>query len=209
LKKACLLLAVTALSACAVAPRTPDAYRYDFGPAVAGETTWRLPLASIEVQSASWLATGAMHYRLSYAEPLRRQSYSESRWAAPPPNCWRVCSGATMLRREEMQRARVVVYSWYSMNWSSVLTVHKAVSCGSSCRRSCCRLTVAICWRDARCDWKGRRPARMLAVAQTLPVRRFWRWPTKSPHGPMISRATGPPSSRVAETETTRKGPSA
>jgi cholesterol transport system auxiliary component len=84
LKKACLLLAVTALSACAVVPRTPDAYRYDFGPAVAGETTWRLPLASIEVQSASWLATGAMHYRLSYAEPLRRQSYSESRWAAPP-----------------------------------------------------------------------------------------------------------------------------
>jgi cholesterol transport system auxiliary component len=25
-----------------------------------------------------------MHYRLAYAEPLRRQSYRESRWAAPP-----------------------------------------------------------------------------------------------------------------------------
>lgn len=84
MNKACWLLAVTVLSACAVAPRTLEAHRYDFGPAVAGATIWRLPLASIEVGAASWLATGAMHYRLSYAEPLRRLSYSESRWAAPP-----------------------------------------------------------------------------------------------------------------------------
>ena len=26
----------------------------------------------------------AMHYRLAYAEPLRRLTYAESRWAAPP-----------------------------------------------------------------------------------------------------------------------------
>lgn len=78
------MLAAVMLSACSVAPRVAEPQRYDFGGVAPGSNGWRLPLTAIEVQSASWLATGAMHYRLVYAEPLRRQIYSESRWAAPP-----------------------------------------------------------------------------------------------------------------------------
>lgn len=78
------MLAVAVLSACAVAPRVGEPQRYDFGMVAAGTSGWRLPLAAIDVQAASWLATAAMHFRLAYAEPLRRQVYGESRWAAPP-----------------------------------------------------------------------------------------------------------------------------
>ncbi len=77
------LLAAALLSGCAGGPRQAAAVRFDLGAADAG-AAWRLPLAAIDVQAASWLATTAMHYRLAYAEPLRRLDYNESRWAAPP-----------------------------------------------------------------------------------------------------------------------------
>ncbi|MBI5898197.1 MAG: membrane integrity-associated transporter subunit PqiC [Rhodocyclales bacterium] len=79
-----LLAAAAVLSACAATPRAVEPQRYDFGVIAAGANSWRLPLAEIEVRAASWLDTEAMHYRLAYAEPLRRQTYVESRWAAPP-----------------------------------------------------------------------------------------------------------------------------
>ncbi len=78
------LLAVAVLSACSMAPGVGEPQRYDFGGVAPGPNGWRLPVAAIDVQGASWLATGAMHYRLAYSDPLRRQFYSESRWAAPP-----------------------------------------------------------------------------------------------------------------------------
>jgi cholesterol transport system auxiliary component len=77
------LLAAALVSACAGGPRPAEPVRFDLGTADAG-AAWRLPLAAIDVQAASWLATTAMHYRLGYAEPLRRLDYTESRWAAPP-----------------------------------------------------------------------------------------------------------------------------
>ncbi len=40
--------------------------------------------SSVEVRAPSWLTTSAMQYRLAYAEPLRRQTYAQSRWAATP-----------------------------------------------------------------------------------------------------------------------------
>ena len=43
-----------------------------------------MPLAGVDVQSASWLAGSDMQYRLAFAEPLQRRSYVESRWVAPP-----------------------------------------------------------------------------------------------------------------------------
>lgn len=63
--------------------------RYDFGTLTGVMTAdaWsgsRIPIAAIEVQAASWLAGPAMHFRLTHAEPLRRQSYAESRWVAAP-----------------------------------------------------------------------------------------------------------------------------
>lgn len=81
------MLAGALMTACGGNVRTVGASepaRYDFGD-VAG--TWRgsrVPLAAVNVHSASWLAGTAMHFRLAYAEPLRRQSYAESRWSAPP-----------------------------------------------------------------------------------------------------------------------------
>ncbi|MDP3513971.1 MAG: ABC-type transport auxiliary lipoprotein family protein [Sulfuritalea sp.] len=83
-----MILAGSLLAACGGNVRTAEPVRYDFGSpgasiAEAG-VVMPLPLAAIEVQTASWLAGTAMHFRLAYAEPLRRQSYGESRWAAPP-----------------------------------------------------------------------------------------------------------------------------
>lgn len=84
MKKAFLILVAAVLGACGAPSRVADPQRFDFGSVAGAGNGWRLPLASIEVQAASWLTTGAMYYRLAYAEPLRRQSYTESRWAAPP-----------------------------------------------------------------------------------------------------------------------------
>ncbi|MDP1611408.1 MAG: ABC-type transport auxiliary lipoprotein family protein [Sulfuritalea sp.] len=83
-----MVLAGTLLTACAGNVRTADPVRYDFGALAvseaAAEPELRLPLATVEVHTASWLAGPAMHFRLAYAEPLRRQTYAESRWAASP-----------------------------------------------------------------------------------------------------------------------------
>lgn len=83
-----MILAGSLLAACGGNVRTAEPVRYDFGSSGASiaeaGAVMPLPLAAIEVQTASWLAGTAMHFRLAYAEPLRRQSYGESRWAAPP-----------------------------------------------------------------------------------------------------------------------------
>ncbi|MBK9350043.1 MAG: membrane integrity-associated transporter subunit PqiC [Sulfuritalea sp.] len=78
------LLAGALLSACGGGPRVSEPTRYDLGVPAGAAATWRLHLGATDVQAASWLASTAMHYRLAYAEPLRRQSYGESRWVAPP-----------------------------------------------------------------------------------------------------------------------------
>ncbi|MCX7168688.1 MAG: ABC-type transport auxiliary lipoprotein family protein [Rhodocyclales bacterium] len=82
------ILAGLLLAACGSNVRTTEAARYDFGnlPAKVTEAgpVSRVPIAAVDVQAASWLSGPAMHFRLAYAEPLRRQSFTESRWAAPP-----------------------------------------------------------------------------------------------------------------------------
>jgi cholesterol transport system auxiliary component len=79
------ILAGLLLAACgANNVRTSELARYDFGELAGGGSASPVPLAAVDVQAASWLAGPAMHFRLAYAEPLRRQSYAESRWAAPP-----------------------------------------------------------------------------------------------------------------------------
>jgi cholesterol transport system auxiliary component len=88
MKRLFAILAGVLLGACGGNVLTGESVRYDFGN-LPGKMTdaWagsRIPIASIEVQPASWLAGPAMHFRLVHAEPLRRQSYAESRWAAPP-----------------------------------------------------------------------------------------------------------------------------
>lgn len=78
------ILAGLLLAACSGNLRTGEVNRYDFGSLTGAWPAGRLPIGAVEVQAASWLAGPTMHFRLAYAEPLRRQSYAESRWAAPP-----------------------------------------------------------------------------------------------------------------------------
>ncbi len=77
---------VLALSACAGLPGpAPTPACYDLGPLPAARLNAPgLALRSLEVQGAPWLNTTGMQYRLLYADPARRLSYLESRWAAPP-----------------------------------------------------------------------------------------------------------------------------
>ncbi len=78
------ILAGGVLAACGGNVATVEPVRYDLGSLTGKWPGSRIPIAAVEVQAASWLSETAMHFRLSYAEPLRRQTYIESRWAAPP-----------------------------------------------------------------------------------------------------------------------------
>ncbi|WP_374488514.1 ABC-type transport auxiliary lipoprotein family protein [Zoogloea sp.] len=77
---------VLGLAACASLPTpAPTPASYDLGPLPAARLEAPgLALRSLEVQGAPWLNATSMQYRLLYADPARRQSYLESRWAAPP-----------------------------------------------------------------------------------------------------------------------------
>lgn len=94
------LLAVLSLAACGGNVRTTEAVRYDFGHVSGGAGVMPVQLAAVNVRTASWLAGTSMHFRLAYAEPLRRQTYAESRWAAPPGELL-----ATLLKRRLMSAA--------------------------------------------------------------------------------------------------------
>lgn len=72
------------LAACGVNPPAGDSVQFDFGSSSAGGSAWPVSPGMVDVQAASWLAGPAMYYRLAYADPLRRQSYAASRWAAAP-----------------------------------------------------------------------------------------------------------------------------
>lgn len=84
MKRLVSILAGVVLAACGGNVRTTELVRYDFGNLVGNGSAARVPIAALDVQAASWLSGPAMHFRLAYVEPLRRQSYAESRWAAPP-----------------------------------------------------------------------------------------------------------------------------
>lgn len=84
MKRLVAMLAGALLMACGGNVRTIELARYDFGALAANGVGAGVPLATLDVQAASWLAGPGMHFRLAYVEPLRRQSYAESRWAAPP-----------------------------------------------------------------------------------------------------------------------------
>lgn len=84
MKRAALILAGLLLVACGGNVRIPEMTQYDLGNLTGVWAGSGLPIAAVEVQAASWLSGPGMHFRLAYAEPLRRQRYAESRWAAPP-----------------------------------------------------------------------------------------------------------------------------
>lgn len=78
------VLAALALAACTTNVRQGTAASYDLGSAAVAWQPAVLPVAAVDVDAPSWLATPAIQYRLLYADELRRQAYAESRWAAPP-----------------------------------------------------------------------------------------------------------------------------
>lgn len=84
IKRVAAILAGMLLAACGGNVRTAETARYDLGNIAGSWSGSRMPISAVEVQASSWLSGPAMYFRLAYAEPLRRQSYAESRWAAPP-----------------------------------------------------------------------------------------------------------------------------
>ena len=77
-------LAGALLAACGGNVRTVEMVQYDLGNLSGSWSGSRIPITAVEVQASSWLSGPAMHFRMAYVEPLRRQTYAESRWAAPP-----------------------------------------------------------------------------------------------------------------------------
>lgn len=84
MKRLLMILAGALLAACGGNVAIVEPVRYDLGDTGGKWSGSRIPIAVVDVQAASWLSGPAMHFRLAYAEPLRRQTYVESRWAAPP-----------------------------------------------------------------------------------------------------------------------------
>jgi cholesterol transport system auxiliary component len=84
MKRLVTIFAASLLAACGGNVRTAEMVSYDLGNPGGNWSGSRIPIAAVDVQAASWLSGPAMHFRLAYAEPLRRQTYVESRWAAPP-----------------------------------------------------------------------------------------------------------------------------
>lgn len=82
--RTCIALAALGLGGCFTSPASrPNVAVFDLGESMtapASSTSW---LGALEVTAPSWLDSRAMQYRLA-AEPARRQSYAESRWAATP-----------------------------------------------------------------------------------------------------------------------------
>lgn len=78
------ILAGVLVAACGGNVRTSEIARYDFGDLPGKGSGSRVPIATVEVQAASWMEGPTMYFRLDYADSLRRQSYADSRWAAPP-----------------------------------------------------------------------------------------------------------------------------
>ena len=69
------------LAGCSSAPRK-ELVRYDFGDSLAAVDAGSV--VTIDVSALSWLAGTDMHYRLLYAEPQLRRTFTWSRCAAPP-----------------------------------------------------------------------------------------------------------------------------
>src|SRR6266404_2823589 len=79
------VLGIASLSGCA--SRAVDAaVQYDFGPLPAHDGVTRvLPTVSIaDINTAAWLDSPLMFYRLSYANQQQTRPYAGSRWSMPP-----------------------------------------------------------------------------------------------------------------------------
>jgi hypothetical protein len=136
------------LAACGGNASTKEVLRYDLGGVAArsGSAVSRVPLAMVDVEAASWLGVPDMHFRLAYAEPLQRRSYSESRWAAPPAELLEAFLKRRIVFNRPSLVVRAVACRSRSMNWSSASMIRREAGwcwrCGPSfppraVRKSC------------------------------------------------------------------------
>jgi cholesterol transport system auxiliary component len=73
------------LAGCVGSPsREARSARFDLGDPQARWPAAGVRIRQVEVRAAPWLESTAQYYRLNHSTPLRRQSYAESRWVAPP-----------------------------------------------------------------------------------------------------------------------------
>jgi cholesterol transport system auxiliary component len=80
-----ILLGAFLLTACVGSPpRQSEIARHDLGDPESRWPATRIAISRVDVRVAAWLDSPAQLYRLNYADPLRRQSYAENRWVAPP-----------------------------------------------------------------------------------------------------------------------------
>ena len=85
MRKYLFILAVFVLSGCVGnPPRSVDFARHDLGDLDGRWPSTGIVVSRVDVRVAAWLDSPAQLYRLSYADPLRRHSYAENRWVAPP-----------------------------------------------------------------------------------------------------------------------------
>jgi len=85
MRKIILILSVFLLAACVGnPPRQAEIASYDLGSHTLTWTSPGFPVAAVNVKASSWLESPAQLYRLTYADDLRRRSYTESRWVAAP-----------------------------------------------------------------------------------------------------------------------------
>lgn len=81
--KVVLLLALT-LSACSLTPtQRPAGERVELHVPSASSAA-AIPLGEITLRAPSWLETPQMGYRLRYSHASKRDSYTLTRWLAPP-----------------------------------------------------------------------------------------------------------------------------
>lgn len=74
------------VSGCAGLVTAPAAFTlYDLGPLVpVRRDTPKILPGMVEVRAPTWLANGAMQYRLDYRSPASRETYAETRWVGHP-----------------------------------------------------------------------------------------------------------------------------
>ncbi len=88
MKSLAAALCAVFLAACSIGPTTRDVPAvFDFGPAATTAVAQPRIHASVllyDVGAAPWLDTQDIVYKLNYTDAARQQSYTASRWAAPP-----------------------------------------------------------------------------------------------------------------------------